>query len=245
MIPSLAPLFTGPLAAFEEKLQLRSHPQTDLSADLFFQPETFSAFVDELLARYKTDERLALVSLWSKWYFSTFLAPVMAANLLLQRALPIALRDVGLKLGDDARPQALHLRDAGQPLPECTAFERFQTLIEQHLEPVIETLASVSRASPRLFWSNAGNTFEFVTTRIDLHPLANPDSTLPAREILSARLRPDGRRNPLFAPVRYHDIGEDEPQRLRRICCIRYRLPGVGYCSSCPLDECTRQDQDA
>jgi ferric iron reductase protein FhuF len=223
MIPSLAPLFTGPLAAFEEKLQLRSHPQTDLSADLFFQPETFSAFVDELLARYKTDERLALVSLWSKWYFSTFLAPVMAANLLLQRELPLALNDVGLKLGDDARPQALQLRDAGQPLLEYMAFERFHTLIEQHLEPVIETLASVSRASPRLFWSNAGNTFEFVTTRIDLHPLANP----------------------LFAPVRYHDIGEDEPQRLRRICCIRYRLPGVGYCSSCPLDECKRQDQDA
>lgn len=245
MIPSLAPLFIGPLAAFEEKLQLRSHPRTDLPAAVFFQHETFSAFVDDLLARYKTDERLALVSLWSKWYFSTFLAPVMAANLLQQRELPLALADVGLKLGDDARPQALHLRDEGQILPPCTAFERFHTLVECHLEPVIGILASVSRASPRLFWSNAANTFEFVTTRIELHPLADISSTLPAREILTARLRPDGRRNPLFAPVRYQDIGEDEPQRLRRICCIRYRLPGVGYCSSCPLDESRRQVQGA
>ncbi|SDW52823.1 siderophore-iron reductase FhuF [Pseudomonas sp. NFACC08-1] len=242
MIPSLAPLFTGPLADHGEKLQLRSHPRTDVPGDRFFQHEYFGAFVDDLQARYKTDERLALVSLWSKWYFSTFLAPVMAANLLQQCDLPLALADTGIQLGNDARPQALHLPHAGQPLPACTAFERFHTLVEDHLEPVIETLVSVSQASPRLFWSNAGNTFEFVTSRIDLHPLANAYSTAPAKEILNTRLRPNGRRNPLFAPVQYRDIGEDEPQRLRRICCIRYRLPGVGYCSSCPLDECKRQE---
>lgn len=241
MIPSLAPLFTGPLADHGEKLQLRSHPRTDVPADRFFEPGYFNAFVDELQARYKTDERLALVSLWSKWYFSTFLAPVMAANLLQHWDLPLALADTGIQLGNDARPQALHLPHAGQPLLPGTAFERFHTLIEEHLEPVIETLVSACRASPRLFWSNAGNTFEFVTSRLDLHPLANAHSTAPAREILAARLRPDGRRNPLFAPVHYQDIGEDEPQRLRRICCIRYRLPGVGYCSSCPLDECKEQ----
>ncbi|WP_053154127.1 siderophore-iron reductase FhuF [Pseudomonas sp. Pf153] len=243
MIPSLAPLFTGPLADHGEKLQLRSHPRTDVPGDRFFQPGHFNAFVDELQTRYKTDERLALVSLWSKWYFSTFLAPVMAANLLQHWDLPLALGDTGIQLGNDARPQALHLSHAGHPLPPGTAFERFHTLIEDHLEPVIETLVSASRASPRLFWSNAGNTFEFVTSRIDLHPLANAHSTAPAREILNARLRPNGRRNPLFAPVHYQEIGEDEPQRLRRICCIRYRLPGVGYCSSCPLDECKEQER--
>ncbi|GFM84840.1 siderophore-iron reductase FhuF [Pseudomonas cichorii] len=242
MIPSLAPLFTGPLADYGEKLQLRSLPRADVPGDLFFEHEHFSAFVDGLLLRYKTDERLALVSLWSKWYFSTFMAPVMATSLLQQCELPLALADTGLQLGDDSRPKALHLAHAGNPLPPCSAFERFHGLIDGHLTPVIEALVSVTRASPRLFWSNAGNTFEFVTSRLDLHPLASPQSTAPAREILTARLRPDGRRNPLFAPVRYHDTGENEPLRLRRICCIRYRLPGVGYCSSCPLDECRQQD---
>ncbi|GFM80176.1 siderophore-iron reductase FhuF [Pseudomonas cichorii] len=242
MIPSLAPLFTGPLADYGEKLQLRSLPRADVPGDLFFEHEHFSDFVDGLLLRYKTDERLALVSLWSKWYFSTFMAPVMATSLLQQCELPLALADTGLQLGDDSRPKALHLAHAGNPLPPCSAFERFHGLIDGHLTPVIEALVKVTRASPRLFWSNAGNTFEFVTSRLDLHPLANPQSTAPAREILTARLRPDGRRNPLFAPVRYHDTGENEPLRLRRICCIRYRLPGVGYCSSCPLDECRQQD---
>ncbi|MCV4263982.1 siderophore-iron reductase FhuF [Pseudomonas capsici] len=242
MIPSLAPLFTGPLADYGEKLQLRSLPRTDVPGDLFFEHEHFSAFVDGLLLRYQTDERLALVSLWSKWYFSTFMAPVMAASLLQQSALPLALADTGLQLGADSRPKALHLAHAGKPLSPCSAFERFHDLIDEHLTPVIDALVNVTRASPRLFWSNAGNTFEFVTSRLDLHPLANPQSTAPAREILTARLRPDGRRNPLFAPVRYHDTGESEPLRLRRICCIRYRLPGVGYCSSCPLDECRQPD---
>lgn len=242
MIPSLAPLFTGPLAEHGEKLQLRSQPRNDVPGSRFFQPDDFNAFVDRLQLRYQTDERLALVSLWSKWYFSTFLAPVMAANLLQQLDLPMALEDIGIQLGADDRPLALHLAHAGRPLPRCTAFERFHGLIEGHLEPVIKTLVSASQASPRLFWSNAGNTFEFVTSRIDLHPLANAHSTAPAREILGTRLRPDGRRNPLFAPVQYQDIGEGEPQRLRRICCIRYRLPGVGYCSSCPLDECKQPE---
>ena len=237
MIPSLAPLFTGPLADHGEKLQLRRQPDNAVPGTRFFQPEVFNAFVDQLQVRYRTDERLALVSLWSKWYFSLFLAPVMAANLLQQLDLPLDLEDTGLQLDDDDRPSALHLAHAGHPLPHCTAFERFERLIEGHLQPVIKTLVSASKASPRLFWSNAGNTFEFVTSRIDLHPLANVHSTAPAKEILATRLRPDGRRNPLFAPVYYQAIGTQEPQRLRRICCIRYRLPGVGYCSSCPLDE--------
>ncbi|RMQ50417.1 Ferric iron reductase [Pseudomonas cichorii] len=237
MIPSLAPLFTGPLADYGEKLQLRSQPREDVPGDRFFEHQHFSAFVDDLLQRYETDERLALVSLWSKWYFSTFLAPAMAANLLLHLDLPLALADTGVKIGSDSRPKALHLAHAGQPLLPCSAFERFHGLIENHLTPVIEALVKVTRASPRLFWSNAGNTFEFVTTRLDLHPLASAHSTAPAREILNARLMPDGRRNPLFTPVRYQEVGEDEPRRTRRICCIRYRLAGVGYCSSCPLDE--------
>lgn len=238
MIASLTPLFSGPLAAYGEYLQLTSDAEPALAGAQLFQPEYFSELVSSFAARRGTDDLLALTSIWSKWYFASFLAPTLAANLLLQRELPVALSDIGVALSAEGKPLGLHLPHDGRILPPCSPFERFSTLIERHLEPVIEVLANVSGASPRLFWSNAGNIFEFVTTRIELHPLARADCTAPARAVLSSRLRPDGRRNPLFAPVHYKDVGADEPQRLRRICCIRYRLPDVGYCSSCPLDRC-------
>ncbi|NWC00349.1 siderophore-iron reductase FhuF [Pseudomonas gingeri] len=240
MIASLAPLFSGPLLAYAEKLQPADNADA-VSAQAFFRPESLNAFMDALQERHQADDRRALVSIWSKWYFSTFLAPVLAADLLLQRALPIALADVGLVLDANGKPSALTLPDAGQERQQACGFSRFASLIEGHLVPVIDAFASVCRASPRLFWSNAGNTFEFATSRIELHPLATPGCTASAHQVLGSRLRPDGERNPLFEPVTYRDIGESEPQRLRRICCIRYRLPGVGYCSSCPIEVSKRR----
>ncbi len=242
MIASLAPLFCGPLADYSEKLQLADGREQVLAGARLFQPKHFGEFIGALAERHATSDLLALTSLWSKWYFSTFLAPTLAASLLLQRSLPIALDGIGVVLSAQDRPLALHLPDDGSPLAPCAPFERFRQLIEAHLEPAIAVFAEVSRASPRLFWSNAGNTFEFVTSRITLHPLANARSTAPAEAVLGSRLRPDGRRNPLFAPVHYRDVGTDEPQRLRRICCMRYRLPGIGYCSSCPLDRCKQPE---
>lgn len=242
MIASLAPLFSGSLADYGENLQLASDQQHALAGSQLFQPDYFAEFIGALAARHGTDDLLALTSIWSKWYFTSFLAPTLAANLLLQRELPIALGDIGVALSPEGKPLGLRLPHAGNSLPPCSPFERFSTLIQKHLEPVIQVMASVSRASPRLFWSNAGNTFEFVTTRIELHPLATAGCSAPARAILESRLHPDGRRNPLFAPVYYKDVGANEPQRLRRICCIRYRLPGIGYCSSCPLDRDKRPE---
>lgn len=237
MISSLAPLFDGPLLAYAEKLQLADPGVESVPARQFFQTETLAGFMDDLQARHDGCDRRALVSIWSKWYFTTFLAPVLAADMLLGRSLPIALDQVGLIINAEGRPHALTLINDGQPvLANVSAFQRFSALIDGHLYPVIEALAAVCRASPRLFWSNAGNTFEFATSRIELHALARPGCSGQARDLLACRLRPDGQRNPLFEPVTYHDIGTDEPQRLRRICCIRYRLPGVGYCSSCPID---------
>lgn len=238
MIASLARIFSGPLADYGEKLQLANDQQQAIAGSELFQPEYFAQFIRDLGARHGSDDFIALTSIWSKWYFC-FIAPTVAASLLLQRELPIALNDVGVALSPEGRPLGLHLPHEGSVLPPCTAFARFDALIERHLKPVIEVMASVSKASPRLFWSNAGNLFEFATTQIELHRLATSDCAAPARTVLESRLRPDGRRNPLFAPVYYKDVGATQPQRLRRICCIRYRLPGIGYCSSCPLDRDT------
>lgn len=118
MILSLAPLFDGPLAAYVDKLRLASDPAHTLAGPQLFQPDYFAEFIRTLAARHGIDDLLALTSIWSKWYFC-FLAPAVAANLLLQRELPIALSDVGVALSAEGKPLGLHLPHDGGPLPPC------------------------------------------------------------------------------------------------------------------------------
>ncbi|WP_216182743.1 siderophore-iron reductase FhuF [Verticiella alkaliphila] len=240
MIPLLAPVLSGPDAAHAGALHLAPGPRGAIGASTFFTSAALTAFFDEQQASRQIADRRAFVSIWSKRYVASFLLPTLAASLLLQRRLPVALKDVGVVLAEDGRPLGLVLADEGQPHdPAEPPFVRLATLIDHHLTPVVDALAQVSGASPRLFWSNAGNVFEFATTRIAQHRLAVADCTAPAEAILQARERPDGARNPLFRPVIYRDDVMDEegnPQRVRRVCCIRYRVPGVGYCSSCPIE---------
>ncbi|WP_325948321.1 siderophore-iron reductase FhuF [Pseudomonas putida] len=239
MIASLSPLFCGPLHSYADKLRLPGD-STAIDAAAFFQPEALGRFFDELQRQHGAGHRIAAVSIWSKWYISTFLVPVIAANLLLQRALPIALNQVNLVLSPNGRPQALQLRHDGEHARGDDGFQRFATLIDDHLTPLVSSLTAVCGGAPRLFWSNIGNTFEFAITRTELHPLATPGCAAVARQILRSRLRPDGGRNPLFEPVTYADADEDEHSRRRKICCVRYHLKGAGYCSSCPIEPARR-----
>lgn len=240
MIPILAPILCGPQAAHAGALTLAPGPSGAVPASDFFSTVSLRAFFDAQQHRRQVADRRALVSIWSKRYIASFMLPTLAASLLLHRRLPVALDAVSLVLAEDGLPRGLVLPDEGVPeAPGVPAFARFAVLIEQHLAPLVDALTEVSGASSRLFWSNAGNTFEFAVTRIAQHPMAWPACTAPAREILDARERPDGARNPLFKPVTYREDAVDEeghPLRVRRLCCIRYRIPGLGYCSSCPIE---------
>ncbi|MGE7989457.1 siderophore-iron reductase FhuF [Pseudomonas sp. NPDC089554] len=244
MIASLSPLLCGPLQRYADNLRLPLPGSTAVNTETFFLREDLGRFFDDLQRQHAAQHRIAAVSLWSKWYISTFLVPVVAANLLLQRALPVALSEAGLVLAPNGRPQALELAHDGQATGGDDGFQRFSYLIDDHLEPLVTALTAVCGGAPRLFWSNIGNTFEFAITRTELHPLATPGCTAPARQILRSRLRPDGQRNPLFEPITYADGREDEETRRRRICCVRYHLKGAGYCSSCPIEPARRQVLD-
>jgi len=87
-----------------------------------------------------------------------------------------------------------------------------------------------------VFWSNAGNYFEYFAHALAHHPLALPNANAPALALLEEKILPDGCRNPLYRPVRYLPNSDtDKPQRVRRLCCVRYLVGELGYCSNCPL----------
>lgn len=178
-----------------------------------------------------SDDLKASASLWSRWHFSAVVAPALAAHLLLNRQLPFALNQVSLHLSDSSRTERLHFSHEGSAPQTRDPFAAFSPLIDAHLTPVIETLAAISGVSPRVFWSNAGTYFDYFTHLLAAHPNTDPQRLAEAHTILTKRQRPDGQLNPLYQPVNEGAEGK----RQRRLCCLRYRVPALGYCDNCPI----------
>ncbi|WP_304526158.1 siderophore-iron reductase FhuF [Halomonas sp. I5-271120] len=237
-------LYTGPMEGLTPPkvgpIQAPALPMRDL-----LTPERFEAELVRFRAGYgyqsEQGDRRALVSLWSKWHFGALLAPYLAANLLLERDLPMGLDEMGVWLTAEGRTERLQLAHAGRPLTSLDGFTRFSTLIDDHLTPLIGRLAALSGASAKVFWSNAGNTLEYFLNAVEAHPMATPGIAEEGHRLLASRTTANGRRNPLYQPVRYFqpecqgEADASATQRVRRLCCLRYLLPELGYCGNCPL----------
>ncbi|WP_416139807.1 siderophore-iron reductase FhuF [Halomonas sp. HK25] len=235
MNQALSPLYIGPLAGLRPP-KVSATP----TADSYPTSELLDpAYLDALLARfgaqYPQGDRRAVASLWSKWHFSSLCGHGLVANLLLERDLPLGLDELHLQQSPEGQTTGLVLRHAGRPLADLEPHTRFATLLDDHLTPLIEALAATTGASPKVFWSNVGNYFEHFAGALASHPMAAPDVAEPARALMESRTLPDGRRNPLYRPVRYIEREADSPRRVRRLCCIRYLIDELGVCGNCPL----------
>lgn len=238
MNAALENLYLGPLQGFQAPgVGIAPTGSETILASELLCAERLATQLKHFATLYDHGDRRAVASVWSKWYFSVLISSALASNLLLNYDLPLGLDDVHLELTPEGQARRLWLNHAGRPLSSKNAFTRFSTLIDDHLKPIISALASYSGASPKVFWSNAGNYFEYFTEVLQAHPMAIPSTIEPARELLASSHLQDGRRNPLFQPVRYINGANTEiPERRRRLCCIRYLIPELEYCSNCPLD---------
>ncbi|MBB3191757.1 siderophore-iron reductase FhuF [Halomonas cerina] len=240
MSQALSTLYIGPLEGLAPP-KVSAAPGPDaLPARTLLDPAYLDALFARFGARYGQGDRRAVASLWSKWHFSALAAHGLAANLLLERDLPLGLDELHLAQSAEGQTTGLDLRHAGRPLAELDPYPRFATLLDGHLTPLVEALAAATGASPKVFWSNAGNYFEYFAGALADHPMASKGLAEPAQALMESRRLPDGRRNPLYRPVRYvTPAAPDQPARVRRLCCIRYLIDELGYCANCPL-ECRR-----
>lgn len=240
MIAALSPLYFGEFASYREVLVTRDDPRASIPVRALLERQ----MLDSVLRRFDPpnadSDRRALASQWSKWYLVRLVPPVVAAALVLGRRLPLAFDEVEVVLDAQGIPEAFKLPGEGAAFaaPPQDPFQRFAHLLEDHLQPFIQTLAGEARLSPRVLWSNAGNYFEwFIGEMAKLPPLAPLLGH--GRELLATERRPDGTRNPLYQPVRYVEVAcaqrPDGLWRQRRTCCIRYRLDTLGHCDNCPL----------
>lgn len=230
-----AGLLTGSLAYCAGALSLDDTGREFTPASDLLRPPVLNALVDGFGAAYEGGDRRAVASLWSQWYFGALLVPATAVMLLDRRVFPLRLDQLGVAMDPERHHAvAFHLPGTGNSAPDADPFELFHDLVWNHLDPLIRSISRSARVSERLLWSNAGGYVEWTVRQLE----GRPDGAAAAAagdRLLAARCWPDGSPNPLFHPVLYVPEGETRVRR-RRICCMRYMLPGVGGCGGvCPL----------
>lgn len=195
--------------------------------------------VDRILApllREKPDQdRRALLSLWSRYYFFTLIPPVALTLMLAHRRLPLAPAGASVLLKPDGLPAAIALPHAGE---ECAApqdpFERFAPLLQGHLAPLIAHWAAEAKLAQRVLWANAASYFAWIVRETAAAPDAPPGAAECGQAIVAATHLPDGSANPMHEPMKPLE-GSTDGKRWRKVCCLLYRLPDRSECSYCPL----------
>lgn len=91
------------------------------------------------------------MSLWFQNYCATLIIPVLAAALRWSRMLPIKLADTRIVLDDLGCPVKIIVRNDGA-LTHRDARLFVETLIEDHLDPIVEVLSDTFgvRCTPAL-----------------------------------------------------------------------------------------------
>lgn len=238
-VDRLSTIFTGDLVGYRDAFVFSAPDRPWVPAVDLLRADSFDRIVDPFAARYSGADRRAVVSFWTQWYFGTLIPPAVAAILLLERDLPLALEDVGVILHEEEyRPTGFRLPHRGQRLAaDVDPFERFQRLVRLHLEPLIDAVAANNGLATRLLWSNAGSYFDWIVRELASRDAedSGADAASEGFRLLNSVTGPDGSKNPLFRPVRPVRKGDEEVLQ-RRICCLRYLLPGVEACGDrCPL----------
>ncbi len=252
VISLLVDLFPGPLRSYGEAVVLAGPiaPGTAHLPVAGLGTPAIDAALDaalHVMARHygksgndRVTDRRVVASVWARHYFSALLPAPLAALALRHHGLPL---DRAICVVDPRGiPTQLQVPHPGETQCHASASARFGGLLEHHLHPLIEALSRVSGVSVRLLWANAGA----VTAEVFRHAPALLQPGMPATRatleadaawLMDTRIRADGSANPLHAPMRAHSVTRDGVTStlwLRRMCCLRYRLPGFDLCGDCP-----------
>lgn len=238
MIASLAPCFTGTLARFDDAVALPGEHGGCLDGAALLDGETAEALVRRFEATRPGGDRRAIVSLWTQWHFGAVIIPAAAAIVRMGRVLPVGLGEIGVAVREDGRTECIviaHDGDTAQRAPSDEAAEdRFEPLFRDHVGPLIESFANWFKVSRRLLWSNAATTFEWTLRQAE--PGGCTRALAEGRARLETPFDHAGRPRPMFGALRHCEQGEGAAVLKRRVCCLRYAIPGVPDCASlCPL----------
>ena len=196
-------------------------------------PEMFAELVDGFAVTFPGADRRAGVSMWTLYYFSILTIGTAIAALETRRLLPVALDETRVCIKAGA-PHAFLLRDFGTETDDADRREALHAVLRMHAEPVVDAIASSAKVSRKLIWTNIGGYLFWIVD--EASRLGEGEAAARWSELVRARNWPDGWANPLHDLIRpVKDEGGASVAR-RRVCCLRYVLPGVAGCGAiCPL----------
>ncbi len=232
MLTILDSFSDGPLDWVKQAfIPLENGDRSALSMTRLTSPEGARELLSTYLDNFPATEHRARVSMWSQWYFAKLLPSWTVVNLLCNWQLPIEPDRVFLRLGEDGLPVQFLLAEPGEAVVKTGSLARFVNMIDSHLAPVCHSLAAISGLKPGLYWNNAAIRVGYGITQAASTQADISDGWA----LLAARQLDDGRKNPLFEPVRHEIPGDETSARYRKQCCLRNELCDHEICPSCPL----------
>lgn len=234
----LSRAFAGEHAWCADKLLLSEDLADGVPLPAFFRDGGFARAIDRYAEISGGSDRRAVISMWTLYYFSGLSIPYLIARRLAGQSLPVGFEDMTIALSENGLPRAFGVMHRGRTDDEGDddCFGAVGPLIETHLGKAVATLKEHG-ISPRLCWNNAAVYIDYTLrlTNIATEP-GLADLPLFVRGCL-----PDGGMNPFCGSIR-HVEEEGECVTRRKVCCLRYMLPGVPSCGKlCALPEQRKQ----
>jgi ferric iron reductase protein FhuF len=217
-------------------LRPKSDSQVVSCRDLI-DADIFAKLVDRFSVQFEGADRRAIVSMWTLYYFSTLTIAVAVAGLELRRIVPASLKDMRLCIDPQtAAPQAFVLPDLGRESDVLSIEDVLHSVLRRHCEPLIDAIAANSGVGRRMLWNNVAAYLDWIVDEI--HKTTNQQDIASETARYKVAIWSDGWKNPLHGLIR-PECGENgEAYGRRKVCCLRYGLPGVGGCGiSCPLPQ--------
>ncbi|MEO3435134.1 siderophore-iron reductase FhuF [Inquilinus sp. CAU 1745] len=226
-------VLTGSFAHLAGRIAIAPPGPRAVAAARLLDGPALAEALDLQAAPFGDADRRAVASLWSQYYFGALIGAVAAIGMAGGRtALPIDPDAAGIVL-EGGLPAGLVLPHAGRTARPSEAARDFIALFRSHLSPMVDRLSAHAKASPRLFWGNAAAVLGWALGEAcAMRPEAG-DPALLRQLLLEDAQWPDGGPNPLVGALKSCD---DPAVAVRRVCCVRYLLPGIPGCGPiCPL----------
>lgn len=206
-----------------------------ISGASLLESEGLSYVIDRYLATMPGADPRAVVSMWSMYYFSSLGIPAMLQWLELRRTLLLTLDNISISVSPaTGLAQGFILPHSGNTKPDLTIERALATLVEEHAAPLIERIIADHRLGARVLWSNLASYLTWIVE--EAGRLTDARLADEGIDFLESAVWASGMKNPMAGLNRKADDGQGGLCTRRRVCCLRYMLPGVAGCGmSCPL----------
>ena len=235
----LKAVFTGEHAWCGEKMMLSSDLEGAMPLGDFLAGDGFAETLDRYAASHGNADRRAAASFWSLYYFSALTIPYVVAR-RAEMTLPIAFDDMTIAIGEDGLPRAFGLPHEGDWSDGKDLVDLITPLVDCHLSRAVALLKEKSGIAPKLAWNNAAVYIDYAFNTTD-HAPPEGDDHWPSRPLFDCPLLANGNRNPFHGCLR-HELEAGAVHCRRKVCCLRYMLPGIPGCGElCALPELRKQ----